>query len=143
MVLIITCTLSYDQYRHYPMHSAKHNGTQHWWVHSWVTPFIIVKVSLCYWKRVPQLLIGMPWVIVSDKNSLHCWFLLNEKLVAPTCSESRSHNTGSFYLKELEHSYISNDVEYLCLIFVIVMQWKQQDIGTITVDFVNLVLYIT
>ena len=27
----------------------------------------------------------MPWVIVLDKNSLHCWFLLNEKLVAPTC----------------------------------------------------------
>ncbi len=25
----------------------------------------------------------MPWVIVLDKNSLHCWFLLNEKLVAP------------------------------------------------------------
>ena len=35
----------------------------------------------------------MPWVIVSDKNSLRCWFLLNEKLVAPTCSlfrQSRS-----------------------------------------------------
>ena len=38
----------------------------------------------------------MPWVIVSDKNSLHCWFLLNEKLVAPTCSlfhQSRSPMT--------------------------------------------------
>ena len=31
MFLIITCTLSYDQYRHYPMYSVKHNTTQHWW----------------------------------------------------------------------------------------------------------------
>ncbi len=30
MLLIITCTLSYD-HRHYPMYSAKHNVTRHWW----------------------------------------------------------------------------------------------------------------
>ncbi len=52
-------------------------------MHSWVTPFIIVKVSLCYWKEVPQLLIGMPWVIVLYKNSLHCWFLQMRNLSLP------------------------------------------------------------
>ena len=32
MFLIVTCTLSYDQYRHYtvyPMHLAKHNASQY------------------------------------------------------------------------------------------------------------------
>ncbi len=43
---------------------------------SWVTHFIIVTVSLGYWKEVPQLLDRIAWVIVPDKNSLHCWFLL-------------------------------------------------------------------
>ena len=55
------------------------------------------KVSLSYWKRVPQLL-DRNALTVSDKNSLHCWFLLNEKLFVPTCSlfrQSRSHMIGT------------------------------------------------
>ena len=50
-----------------------------------VIPFIKVKVNLCYSKWIPRLLDrnALIRVIVLDKNSLHCWFLLNEKLVVP------------------------------------------------------------
>ncbi len=62
-------------------------------VHSWMTPFnSSTKVSLSYWMGVPKLL-DRNTLIVSDKNSLRCWFLLIDKLVAPTCSlfrQSRS-----------------------------------------------------
>ena len=65
MLLIITCTLSYDQHRHYPMHSAKHNAIHHWWYDSFYNshgkPCLLVKVSLGYWNGVSQLL---------DRNAL-------------------------------------------------------------------------
>ncbi len=50
---------------------------------SWVTPFVIIsssKVSLSYWKGVPQLL-DRNVLIVSDKDSLHCWFLVMRNLL--------------------------------------------------------------
>ena len=43
------------------------------------------KVNLSYWKRVPQLLDRKLW-LYQIKNSLYCWFLLNEEFVAGTCS---------------------------------------------------------
>ena len=66
-------------------------------VHSWLILFInsSSKVSFSYRKRVAQLL-DRKALIVSDKNSLHCWFLLtvNGPIVAATCflvHQSRSH----------------------------------------------------
>ncbi len=55
-------------------------------VRSWVTPFIIIKVSLGYGKEVPQLLDRNALSDCIRQNSLRCWFLLHEKHVAPTCS---------------------------------------------------------
>ncbi len=106
MFLIITCTLSYDYLCIQP-NTMPHSIDV---VRSCVTSLIIVKVSLCYWKRVLQILIGMPWVIVSDKNSLQCWFLLNEKLVPPTSSlfrQSRSHINHMVLLPKLTSPCIS------------------------------------
>ena len=65
-------------YRPYPMHSSirKHNKYSCGAFMSDTVSNSSSKVSLCYWKGVPHLL--------DRKSSLHCWFLLNEKLVALT-----------------------------------------------------------
>ena len=71
----------HDQYRPHPMHSARQYT--HYSCSAFKgDSFIIVKVSLCYWKGYHGL-IGMSWVIVFDKNSLHCWFLQMRNLSPP------------------------------------------------------------
>ena len=81
------------------MHSTRHNvNNKHiitnkahillLCVHVWLymnNSSIKVVISCSYWNGVPQLL---------NKNSMHCWFLLNEELAAVTCSlaqHSRPH----------------------------------------------------
>ncbi len=61
-------------------------------VRPWVTPFIIVKVSLDYWKGVPQFL---DWNALSElyriKVACAVDSYFNEKLVAPTCFPRAGH----------------------------------------------------
>ncbi len=79
MFLIITCTLSYDQYRHYSMHSAIHNDTHHWWCAFMSDSFYDSQCKPLLLKGSSTVSTGMPWVIVFDKNSMHCWFILKKR----------------------------------------------------------------
>ncbi len=80
------CTILHDQYRPYPMHSTRQNVNSKHIIHNkahrvfcvFMSDFLYnswAKVSLSYWKGIPQLL-DRNAPIVADKSSLHCWFLL-------------------------------------------------------------------
>ena len=56
----------------------------------------------------------MPLVIILDKNSLHCWFLPHEKLIAPTCSLFRQSRSQIYYIISLVASYLFNSRFWTC-----------------------------
>ncbi len=108
-MFLITYTLAYDQYRHYSvMHSAKHNPAHHWRC-AFMSDFFHNsqgKPLLFKWSS-HSFSIGMVWMIVLDTSSQHYWFLLYEKLVAPTCSLFRQSRSHMMMITKLSPTFIS------------------------------------